>query len=158
MDAFNRNPHFLCHKQLDGALEQWMIENKSEAYPNVEGSGAKSLKLMNPLFISRKGDELRDYGYVPGLRPDDPKELVQFYLKMRTRRKWHGERFQFTGERNWVIITLSRDGKGELSDWVSIDEFRQKLEGTMKFLEAQQRPGWSNAVAEHRAFLRGIVD
>ena len=39
-------PDVVCHRGLDGAIQQWMLEAQhTNEYPNVEGSSEKSIAL-----------------------------------------------------------------------------------------------------------------
>lgn len=74
-------PHFTCHRGLDCAFEQWWLTTPNGkttnalVYPNVDGSSVKSLELIAP-YVYHGMDDLRDYGYVPGLTSEDPRELI----------------------------------------------------------------------------------
>ena len=54
-------PTLTCHRGLDGAFQQWMIETTNgDWYPNAEGSSVKSLALLAPYYGSYT-NQLRDY-------------------------------------------------------------------------------------------------
>ena len=75
-------PHFVCHRLLDGALHQWMLETTNGVkFPDVDGSSSRSLALVLPYLGLNDTNALRDYMYVPGLRSDDPDNLILFYLR-----------------------------------------------------------------------------
>src|SRR5438309_10564358 len=87
---FPPGPRPWCHRQVDGAFIQWMLSTGQPSeypheYPNANGNGHASLALIEPYF----GGDIHDYGYVPGLREDDPKDLVLMYLKKKTRHSYH---------------------------------------------------------------------
>ena len=73
---------------MDGAFQAWRINaGHTNAYPNVNGSGVKSLAQIEPCFGA---EIIQKYSYVPGLTFDDPTNLVLMYLKKKTRHSWHG--------------------------------------------------------------------
>ena len=47
-------------------------------------------------------------------------------------------------------------GPGELSERVSLDEFRSRLRRTLDFVRTNERPHWQTVVAEHGKFLDSI--
>src|SRR5690348_14144694 len=66
-----------CHKQMNLALAIWTNNVASTAFPNVDGNSLRSMGAMaEQLFITNQ--IFRDYNYVPGLRGDDPRDLVLF--------------------------------------------------------------------------------
>ena len=157
-------PHFTCHKALDGAIQQWRIETTNEvAYPNVGGNSARSLAVLR-LYLGDDVDrELRDYGYVPGLRSDDPPDLIVFYLKQSSRRTWHGDTHWFTGSKRWFVLnpqwdTLNPSNAAvEMGEMISTKDFETRLAGTLAFLRQEARPGWETAEQEHQSFLHSIA-
>ena len=72
-----------CHKALELAVRIRMSEQKSNLYPNASGSSRGSIDLLKE-FLSFPMDH---YRYVPGLRPDDPGELVLFYFDQPTQER-----------------------------------------------------------------------
>ena len=100
------DPLVYCQKVIDSAFEQWMSVNKTEIRPNVNGNGKDSLALIGVYMLGRYTEGvLRDYGYVPGLRNDDPKNLVMMYLKEKTRRHWNGDHSaSILREPKWMVI------------------------------------------------------
>ena len=66
---FPPGPRPLCHRGIDAALQQWMLATGHTNYPNANGNGSASLAMIQPYF----GEEIQQYGYVPGLREDDQK-------------------------------------------------------------------------------------
>src|SRR5438552_561358 len=82
-------PRPVCHRAVDGAFQQWMLETShtNGFYPNVDGIGSNSLAMIEPFF----GQDIQQYAYIPGLRMDDPKDLVLMYLKRPTHYSWHGD-------------------------------------------------------------------
>src|SRR5258707_13905974 len=79
-------PRPVCHRAVDGAFQQWMLETgHTNTYPNTGGAGSNSLAMIGRYF----GQDIQQYGYVPGLSCDDSKDLVLMYI--RTRYTWHGD-------------------------------------------------------------------
>src|SRR5436309_16057474 len=71
-------PAPLCHRAVDGAYQQWMLETgHTNAYPNADGAGSNSLAMIECYF----GQDIQQYGYVPGLSYDDPKDVVLMYMR-----------------------------------------------------------------------------
>jgi len=90
---FPRDPLYLCQKILDGGLEQWKMEAGTNMWPNVDGDSAKSFAEIEKRYLSPPDDHAYSlaYGYVPGLKDDDPPDLIFMYLKRMTRRTWNGD-------------------------------------------------------------------
>ena len=153
-------PKLVCHRALAGALEQWMVESHTNTYPNIEGDSFKSISAIDPYFSLRTND-LPDYIYIPGLRPDDPTNLVMMYVKEKSRRDWHGATVTtlFRGKK-WVVIApdFAFGSGGELNDWIDTAEFKARLKTTIEFLKENKRPFWQNIVREQQAKLDLIKD
>jgi hypothetical protein len=49
-----------------------------------------------------------------------------------------------------------KSGPGELSERVSLDEFRSRLKRTIDFIRTNERPNWQTIVAEQTKFLDSI--
>ena len=108
----------------------------------------------------------KDYNYVPGLRENDPADLVLMYFNRPTRWNWHGHPPTIFKEKAWIIIPVDFDmgvnfrphtGQGgECSERVSLDEFRSRLRRTLDFVRTNERPNWQTVVAEHSKFLESI--
>jgi hypothetical protein len=47
-------------------------------------------------------------------------------------------------------------GPGELSERVSLAEFRSRLQRTLDFVRTNERPNWQTIVAEHAKFLDAV--
>lgn len=160
---FPPDPHINCHAVLDSVLDGWLIEHNTNAYPNVNGNEAASFAVINEYYHFR-GDTHSLYGYVPGLKPDDPKELVLIYLKKMTRRTWNGDHSAnlFTRKKwfmggpdfSWNPGEDRRLPEG--GQLVDTAEFKRRLRMTLEFLEENDRPHWRNVVKEHTAFLKSI--
>ncbi len=148
-----------CHKALELAVRIRMSEQKSNLYPNASGSSRGSIDLLKE-FLSFPMDH---YRYVPGLRPDDPGELVLFYFDQPTRWIWHGPAPSIFSEKAWIVVPAdfangSRPlrGGGELSERIPEDEFRRRLQSTLDFVKTNARPNWEAVVAEHTRFLEAL--
>jgi len=110
------------------------------------------------------------YRYVPGLRKGDPGDLVLMYMARPTRYIFHSRPQTIFADRRWMVVPLDFDGQGgigqeisrdipdsgEVSERVSLDEFRARLKKTLEFLRANDRPNWQTVVAEHQRFLESI--
>ncbi len=146
---------------LDGALQQWMLENHTNTYPNVNGGSLESLSVLERYSLPLA--EFRDYVYLPGLCPDGPHDLVMWYVKEKSRRRSHGDTPTIFRERKWVIISPqgtsfeTPDGE-DLKYWIDSQEFEARLNKTIEFLEKNNRPGWQNAAREHNEVLKRIRD
>ena len=160
-------PDFVCHRLLDGALQQWMLETTNGVtFPNVDGSSSRSLALVIPYVDQRDTNVLRDYMYVPGLRSDDPDNLILFYLREPSRRTWHGDTHWFSGPKRWVVLNPrmsfpdSDSGRvgGELCEAISPAGFKDRLRATLEYLKRNERPGWEAAEQEHMRFLSSIQE
>jgi hypothetical protein len=158
-------PDFVCHRLLDGMLAQWMLETTNGVtFPNVDGSGSRSLALLLPYFGPNDTNALHDYMYVPGLHSDDPDNLILFYLREPSRRTWHGDTHWFSGPKRWVILNPtmsmpdSNSGRagGELCEAISMAEFKERLCATLEYLKRKERPGWQAAEQEHMRFMNAI--
>jgi len=159
-------PHFVCHRLLDGALHQWMVETTNGVtYPNVDGSSSRSLKLVLP-YLLQDTNALHDYMYVPGLRSDDPDNLILFYLREPSRRTWHGDTHWFSGPKRWVVLNPRMDSPdsdsgragGEVDEAISLTEFKDRLRATLDYLKQNDRPGWQAAEQEHMRFISSIQE
>ena len=160
---------------LDGAFEQWFMETHrkggawtfgmpAEVYPNEKGISAQSLALVAQYV--KGGDQLyKSYGYVPGLKTDDPHDLVIMYMKKKTIFHWHGDTItrwrSLRLSPGWIVHSPSdiMGGEGpEGSTMLITSEFRSRLQRTLDFLRTNDRPYWTNAVAEHSAFLTALKE
>ncbi len=157
-------PHFVCHKAIVGAFQQWMLETTNESrYPNVGGSSSQSLALLVP-YLHEGTNALRDYRYVPGLKEDDPEDLIMLYMREPSRRTWHGDTHWFRIGRRWVILTphmstpfdVDARGWSECGEAISTTQFKTRLKGTLDFLKSNSRPEWQAIADEHTKFLRAL--
>jgi hypothetical protein len=150
-----------CHKQVYTAFRLWMDDAKTNAFPNIEGSSWNSLVEIREEMNGM--DWAKHYRYVPGLREDDPGDLVLMYLDCPTRWAWHGGPPTIFKEKAWILVPVDfgldldrRRGPGECSERVSFDEFRSRLERTLAFVRTNDRPNWRTVVADHTKFLDSI--
>lgn len=159
-------PTFTCHRGLDSAFEQWkMATTNGSWYPNIGGIGKDSLEAVS-VYVYKGMASLQDYRYVPGLKSDDPKELILMYVNRPSIRTWHGDTHWFRREKRWVILnpqTSSPDdtygsGWSECGEALRTPEFKRRLQATLGFLKENNRPFWTNVVNEHSAFLKSIEE
>jgi hypothetical protein len=153
-----------CHKQIMTAFKIWMGDQGGDinAFPNLNGVGQDSLAAIQ----ERMGDDMdwaKGYRYVPGLREEDPGDLVLMYVDRPTRWTWHGQPQTIFKEKAWILVPVDftygvrpRSGPGEASERVSLDEFRRRLQRTLEFVRTNERPHWQTIVAEHTKFLESI--
>ena len=157
-----------CHKCVMSGFKIWMEDNgmdinsQTNAFPNTNGFGAVSLTAISNGMAGHM-DWAQAYRYVPGLREDDPGDLVLLYLDRPTRWTWHGPAPTIFKEKAWMIVPVdfamaarSTPGGGELSERVSLAEFRSRLRGTLDYVRTNERPHWQTVVAEHTKFLDSI--
>lgn len=149
-----------CHKAIETAVHIQMSDPKSDFYPNASGSSRGSIDLLKD-SLSFPMDH---YRYVPGLRPDDPGELVLFYFDQPTRWIWHGPPRSIFEEKGWIVVPVDfalggrpLRGGGELSEWIPEDEFRRRLRATLDFVRTNGRPHWEAVVEEHTRFLETLT-
>jgi len=155
-----------CHRVIEGEFTQLMhpqggdITQDPKPYPNVKGLSQDSLATVNGCK-----DWAKDYNYIPGLREDDPQDLVLMYFNRPTRWNWHGPPPTVFGDKGWIVIPVNFDfmpnylfkGEfGECSERVSLDEFRSRLKRTLDFIRTNNRPNWQAVVAEQTKFLDSI--
>ena len=158
-----------CHKQFMLSFIQWMgdqgmdINSHTNGFPDLNGKSAESLAAIR----EQMGGHMSwatGYKYVPGLREDDPGDLVLMYFDRPTRWTWHGPPPPtIFKEKAWIVVPVDfaiggrrPSGPGELSERVSLDEFRTRLRRTLDFVRTNERPNWQTVVAEHTKFLDSI--
>ena len=151
-----------CHRQIDGAMQQWMIENKTNVYPNIGGKSHQSLVPITEMVGGSK-DWIANYNYVPGIRQDDPGDLVLLYVNRPTRWNWHGKHPTIFEKKAWILVPIEsqmseRPGMevGELSERVSLNEFRSRLKRTLDFVRPNERPYWQAVDVEHTKFQKSV--
>jgi len=152
-------PRPLCHRALDGAFQQWMLEaGHTNTFPNANGIGSNSLALIEP-FLS---NDIQRYKYVPGLTCDDSKDLVLMYLGTQTHYTWHGDtEHTIFSPRRWMVLSPKIVMEGtcpEGGDLLDTPEFKRRLLLTLKFLQAKERPYWQVVSNEQMEFLKSIND
>jgi hypothetical protein len=156
------DPLTLCQKVLDGGFEQWKLANKTTSFPNVEGDSRKSFEAAGQ-YMWHWEEYYAKYGYVPGLKEDDPSDMVLMYLREKTRRSWNGD---FSGsilrEKKWMVIgpqviemgEIERCPEGGRLEETSV--FKARLQKTLDFLEENKRPHWETVTREHAEFLKSV--
>jgi hypothetical protein len=150
---FPPGPYLTCVRALEGAIDQWRIDNLTNGFPNVRGEASASLELLIPYMTA---GAFRDYGYVAGLQPDDPRDLVLFYVKEPGRRRWHGDAWSPFQPKLWVVVNPQFSGDWEDADAISTTELKRRLAKTLVLLEKTQRSGWRDSVREHGKFLDSL--
>jgi hypothetical protein len=158
-----------CHKQVMLVIQSWMDANGMRSttlnnpFPNVGGVGQDSLAEIH----TEMGEDMawaQDYRYVPGLRQDDPGDLVLMYFNRPTRWTMHIAPPTIFSAREWILIPVdftffgsrTASGPGEMSERVSADEFKTRLKKTIDYIRKKQRPNWPTIVAEQTKFLESI--
>ncbi len=136
-----------------------MLENHATNgyYPNTNGNGDASLAMISPYF----GGGLERYGYLPGLREDDHKDLVLMYLKVKTRYTWHGDTTpNIFSPKLWKVIAPDDwDGPDpEGGELVTTPEFKKRILKTLAFLKENQRQNWQTVTTEQMQFLDSIKE
>jgi hypothetical protein len=134
-------------------------------FPNVKGLSQDSLAtLRDAMSMYGNMDWATNYNYVPGLREDDPGDLVLMYFNRPTRWTWFALPPTIFQEKEWIIIPVDF-GRGmrprpekdrDYSERVSLDEFRRRLRETIDFVRTNDRPNWQTVVAEHTKFLDSL--
>ena len=100
-----------CHKQIMFAFSSWMgtdgvdISSKTNAFPNVNGASQESLASIRD-EMNGYMDWAKDYRYIPGLRGDDPGDLVLMYVDRPTRWTWHGMPPTVFKEKAWIVVPV----------------------------------------------------
>ncbi len=125
-------------------------------YPNANGIGSNSLTMIEPYF----NRDIQQYAYVPGLRCDDPKDLVLMYLKTQTHYPWHGDtKHTIFSPRRWMVLS-PEFGVGDMcpegGELLDTTEFRKRLQNTITFLREHDRPGWQIVAREQEDFLKSL--
>jgi hypothetical protein len=158
----------VCHKVVMVAFDEWMIANgmdtnsRTNSFPNVNGVGKDSLDSIRDAMGGYM-DWVRDYRYVPGLRENDPGQLILMYYCRPTRWTWHGAPPTVLKEKAWMVVPVDfaigdrrPEGSGELSERISPEEFKRRLRETIDFVRTNARPNWQSVVAEHTKFLEAV--
>ena len=138
------------------------ISRNKKPFPNENGSSEASLAtIANGLGDIKLA---KDYQYIPGLREDDPGDLILLYFNRPTGWHWHGAPVPtIYSKKAWLIVPVdfcmherSIKEKGELSERLSPEEFRVRLKRTLDFLRVNERPNWEFVVAEHTKLLDAL--
>jgi hypothetical protein len=149
------------------AFDLWMgdngmANNNTNPFPNVGGSSADSLASIRE-EMNGYMSWATNYHYVPGLRQDDPGDLVLMYFDRPTHWVWHGTPHTRLEKKKWIVVPVdftmgsrTPSGPGELSEQIPTAEFKQRLRATIDFVRTNQRPNWQAVVAEHTRFLQSI--
>jgi hypothetical protein len=132
-------------------------------FPNVGGVGEDSMAALHT-EMNEQMAWMQDYRYVPGLRQDDPGDLVLMYFNRPTRWASHVAPPTIFAAKEWILIPVdficfgsrTPSGPGENSEQVSADEFTSRLKKTIDYIRAKQRPNWQTIVAEQTKFLESI--
>jgi hypothetical protein len=159
--AVSSGPRPECHRAFDGAFQEWMQVSHTNIYPNLDGVGSNSLAVIEQYF----GPDIQRYEYIPGLKCEDPKDLVLMYLKTKTHYSWHGDAKHtiFSPER-WMVLSPDIIGYetsnscpegGQLLD---TPEFKRRIQMTVAFLKEYQRPNWQAVAKEQSDFLNSIKE
>lgn len=143
------------------------ILHDPKPFPNVRGSSQASLATLSESMAGYMA-WTNDYNYIPGLREDDPPDLVLMYFNRPTRWNWHGVPPTIFQKKEWIIIPVDfgtgldfrpHDGQiGECSERVSLTEFRSRLRQTLDFIRTNKRPYWQTVVADETKFLDSITN
>jgi hypothetical protein len=63
-------------------------------------------------------------------------------------------------EKRWLVVPVDfgdgRPVQGELSERVTMDEFKRRLSAPIDYVPTNQRPSWQAVVAEHTTFFQWI--
>lgn len=149
----------ICHKNLFFAILNWQEKRATRYFPNIDGSSAASIEVLEELSVYR---QLKShYSYVPGLNRDDPEGLVLFYINRPTRWTSHVSTPWIFTSKEWILVPVDMEwkssrsdaGPGEFSERVSFDEFRKRLRKTLDYIKTKQRPNWETIVKQHTDFL-----
>lgn len=160
-----------CHKQYFSAFGIWATDQGDGRYPNVAGDSRRSLLGLTNEMGSDPELWADQYNYVPGLKEGDPGHMVLMYVNRPTRWTWHGGLPPRLSEPyGWIIVPVDfkllgnrkpmtgpgKIGSGELSEWITEDEFRRRLTTTLDYLRTNERPHWQAVLTEHMAFLNRL--
>ena len=153
-------PHPLCHRAIDAAFQQWMLEtgHTNGVCPNANGIGSNSLAMVEHYF----GHDIQQYAYVPGLRYGDPNDLVLMYMRKQTHYTWHADADHtvFSPQR-WMVLSPDTWSSGtcpEGGELLDTPQFKRRLETTVAFLREHQRPYWQVVAEEQSNFLKSVKD
>lgn len=139
--------------------------NDPKPFPNVNGSSQKSLTTLKQAMGGHM-DWATNYNYIPGLRENDPGDLVLMYFNRPTRWRWFAVPPTIFQKKEWIIIPVDfgtgmrpRSEKNRnYSERVSFDEFRRRLRQTLDFIRTNDRPNWQTVVAEETKVLDSLTN
>ncbi len=151
-----------CHKTLQMSFVSWQQENSTTAFPNVAGRSHQSLQTIAAMFDDKTW--LTSYACIPGLRNDDPGDLILMYMTKPTRWTWHGERPASAAQDRWLVVPIdfregnqrTFSGEGERSERLTDSQFLKRLEKTLSFIEDAGRPNWEDIIQEHQPMLERL--
>jgi hypothetical protein len=162
----------LCHKQLIVPILQHIEADPNGFLPNADGLSEESFAVISEYHgkgVAKKWllEWSPKYKYVAGLQKGDPGDLVVCYLAKPTRWVMHILSPKAWDPMGWIIcpldeMTLSggRERKrirpGENSETLTNEQFRERLQKTLDYLKANQRPHWEVVVKEHQAVLDSL--
>jgi hypothetical protein len=165
-----------CHKQITLGLMMLTNDQASALFPNIEGSSLRSMETMADVLIVTNLI-FPDYNYIPGLRGDDPNDLVLFYFNRPTRWRLHVKPETRWTAKTWIVLPINPyvarfgdegrgkrigsgprqiRGYGEESESLTTEQFTNRLIATLDFLRTNNRPHWQEVVKEHTAFLQSV--
>ena len=86
------------------------------------------------------------------------------YMKQKTQYTWHGDTRASRNKAMWIVFAPGLDSP-DTDEWcpeaarkLNTREFKTRLQATLDYLKANNRPYWTNAVREHGAFLSSIKE
>jgi len=154
---YDQSGKLFCHKAISLGFRMW-CDDHTNAFPNVRGSSHDSLVALRDKFATTEVEN--NYRYVPGLRPEDPGDLVLMYYSRPTRWTLHILTPTIFEKKAWIVIPVDftlgprrQRGPGEESERLSRAEFRKALRNTLDFVRTNERPNWEAVVQEHTGFL-----
>ncbi len=139
------------------------VANDPKPFPNVNGLSQDSLATLRQAMDGNM-DWAKNYNYIPGLREDDPGNLVLMYFNRPTRWSWYASPPTIFKKKEWIIIPVDfgigmrprSQQDRDYSERVSFDEFRRRLQQTLDFICTNNRPNWKTVVAEQTRFLNSV--
>lgn len=169
---FGKQPNQpLCHKLLLTPLYGYLQTHLGGVLPNVDGKSNASFVLLAS-HLGSSSDKfaqewLQQYKYVPGLNENDPGDLVLLYMVKPTRWVHHIAPAKAWDAEGWIVcpidlmtttnMSVQRTTRlGELSESLTEEQFRERLQKTLDFLKANQRPHWEVVIKEHQEVLDAL--
>lgn len=159
---YNAKP--TCHKNLTMCFELRSSSDETKVFPNVDGSSPKTILSLSNELVGMFPEVATNYKYVPGLRSDDPGELIVFYLNQPTRWQVHIKPESILKRKSWLVVPIdyfhmanrSTVARGEFSENLTTEQFTNRLIATLNFVRTNGRPNWQAIVKEHSAFLESL--